>query len=65
MKICKAANVSVESYWPSLFAKYFQKNKVEDLISGVGGNISDLYYTVFTMFYITSVLGVLETIWNS
>lgn len=32
----KAANVSVESYWPSLFAKLFEKMNVGDLIVNVG-----------------------------
>lgn len=32
----KAANISVESYWPSLFAKLFEKRDVEDLILNVG-----------------------------
>ncbi|XWS35953.1 hypothetical protein CRYUN_Cryun20dG0040900 [Craigia yunnanensis] len=34
--IVKAANVSVESYWPSLFAKLFEKCNIEDLITNVG-----------------------------
>lgn len=32
----KAANISVESYWPSLFAKLFEKRDIEDLILTVG-----------------------------
>ena len=32
----KAANVEIESYWPSLFAKLFEKMNVEDLISNIG-----------------------------
>lgn len=32
----KAANLSVESYWPSLFAKLCEKRNVEDLIMNVG-----------------------------
>uniref|UniRef100_A0A3Q7G9K8 Uncharacterized protein n=1 Tax=Solanum lycopersicum TaxID=4081 RepID=A0A3Q7G9K8_SOLLC len=31
-----AANISVESYWPSLFAKLFEKRDIEDLILTVG-----------------------------
>ncbi|KAI5078864.1 hypothetical protein GOP47_0006535 [Adiantum capillus-veneris] len=34
--LLKAANVRVESYWPSLFAKLLEKRSVEDLISNVG-----------------------------
>lgn len=37
----KAANVSVESYWPSLFAKLFEKMNVEDLIVNVGAGGGD------------------------
>lgn len=32
----KAANVPVESYWPSLFAKLAEKRSVGDLIMNVG-----------------------------
>ncbi|KDP32659.1 hypothetical protein JCGZ_14779 [Jatropha curcas] len=34
--LVKAANVSVESYWPSLFAKLAEKRKLDDLIMNVG-----------------------------
>ena len=34
--LVKAANVEVESYWPSLFAKLCEKRNVEDLIMNVG-----------------------------
>lgn len=34
--IVKAAGVSVDAYWPSLFAKLFAKKSVEDLIANVG-----------------------------
>ncbi|XP_031496077.1 60S acidic ribosomal protein P1-like [Nymphaea colorata] len=34
--LVKSANVSVESYWPSLFAKLLEKRNVEDLILSVG-----------------------------
>ncbi|XP_047322548.1 60S acidic ribosomal protein P1-like [Impatiens glandulifera] len=34
--LVKAANVSVESYWPSLFAKLAEKRNIEDLIMNVG-----------------------------
>ncbi|KAL3692223.1 hypothetical protein R1sor_005874 [Riccia sorocarpa] len=34
--LCKAANVTVEAYWPGLFAKLLEKRSVEDLITNVG-----------------------------
>nr|ADB77877.1 60S acidic ribosomal protein [Wolffia arrhiza] len=34
--LVKAANVKVDSYWPSLFAKLLEKVNVENLISNVG-----------------------------
>ncbi|CAI9774211.1 unnamed protein product [Fraxinus pennsylvanica] len=34
--LVKAANVSVESYWPSLFAKLCEKRSIEDLVTNVG-----------------------------
>ncbi|KAK8485898.1 hypothetical protein V6N13_028125 [Hibiscus sabdariffa] len=34
--LVKAANVTVESYWPSLFAKLFEKCDIENLITNVG-----------------------------
>ncbi|XP_054782091.1 60S acidic ribosomal protein P1-like [Prosopis cineraria] len=35
--LAKAANVDVESYWPSLFAKLAEKRNIEDLILNAGG----------------------------
>eukprot|EP00208_Stichococcus_sp_RCC1054_P005565 CAMPEP_0206136208 /NCGR_PEP_ID=MMETSP1473-20131121/1437_1 /ASSEMBLY_ACC=CAM_ASM_001109 /TAXON_ID=1461547 /ORGANISM="Stichococcus sp, Strain RCC1054" /LENGTH=112 /DNA_ID=CAMNT_0053528567 /DNA_START=88 /DNA_END=426 /DNA_ORIENTATION=- len=35
-KLLKAANVTVDAYWPGLFAKLLQKTSIEDLISNVG-----------------------------
>ncbi|XP_058182341.1 large ribosomal subunit protein P1-like [Rhododendron vialii] len=35
-KLVKAANVDVESYWPSLFTKLVEKRNIEDLILNVG-----------------------------
>jgi large subunit ribosomal protein LP1 len=32
----KAANVTIDPYWPGLFAKLFEKTSIEDLISNVG-----------------------------
>ncbi|KAH9606705.1 hypothetical protein KSS87_003770 [Heliosperma pusillum] len=34
--LIQAANISCESYWPSLFAKLLEKKNVEDLILNVG-----------------------------
>ncbi|KAJ9188214.1 hypothetical protein P3X46_003595 [Hevea brasiliensis] len=34
--LVKAANITVESYWPSLFAKLLEKRNVDDLILNVG-----------------------------
>ncbi|KAL8166993.1 hypothetical protein V2J09_008492 [Rumex salicifolius] len=34
--LVKAANVSIEAYWPGLFAKLVEKRNVEDLIMNVG-----------------------------
>jgi ribosomal protein L12E/L44/L45/RPP1/RPP2 len=34
--LVKAANVTIDPYWPGLFAKLFEKTSIEDLISNVG-----------------------------
>ncbi|KAL2892444.1 60S acidic ribosomal protein P1 [Bienertia sinuspersici] len=34
--LVSAANISIESYWPSLFAKLLEKKNIEDLILNVG-----------------------------
>ncbi|KAL7184610.1 hypothetical protein ACSBR2_026708 [Camellia fascicularis] len=34
--LVKAANVPIESYWPGLFAKLFEKRNIDDLIMNVG-----------------------------
>ncbi|XP_078448388.1 large ribosomal subunit protein P1-like [Wolffia australiana] len=34
--LVKAANVKIDSFWPSLFAKLLEKRSVEDLILNVG-----------------------------
>jgi ribosomal protein L12E/L44/L45/RPP1/RPP2 len=34
--ILKAANVTVEPFWPGLFAKLFAKKSMDDLITNVG-----------------------------
>ncbi|CAI5489387.1 unnamed protein product [Closterium sp. Naga37s-1] len=34
--LVKAANVNVEAYWPTLFAKLLEKRSVEDLVSNIG-----------------------------
>ncbi|XP_073310773.1 large ribosomal subunit protein P1-like [Primulina huaijiensis] len=35
-KLVETANLKVESYWPSLFAKLCEKRNVEDLVMNVG-----------------------------
>ncbi|XP_048226358.1 60S acidic ribosomal protein P1 isoform X2 [Ricinus communis] len=35
-QLVKAANVQIESYWPSLFAKLAEKRNIEDLVMNVG-----------------------------
>ena len=35
-KICSAANVQVEPFWPGLFAKALEGRNIGDLISNVG-----------------------------
>ncbi|XP_010262248.1 PREDICTED: 60S acidic ribosomal protein P1-like [Nelumbo nucifera] len=34
--LVKAANVKIDSYWPGLFSKLFEKRSIEDLIVNVG-----------------------------
>lgn len=34
--LVKAANISVEPYWPALFAKLFERNSIETLLTSVG-----------------------------
>jgi large subunit ribosomal protein LP1 len=34
--LVKAANVTVDAYWPGLFAKLLEKRNVDDLITSVG-----------------------------
>lgn len=34
--LVKAANVSMEGFWPSLFAKLCEKRSVDDLITNIG-----------------------------
>ncbi|CAN6688692.1 unnamed protein product [Malus baccata var. baccata] len=34
--LAKAANVTVESYWPGLFAKLAEKRDIDDIILNVG-----------------------------
>lgn len=38
--IVKAAGVTVEPYWPGLFAKLFEKKNIADLITNVGAGDS-------------------------
>ncbi|KAI3807970.1 hypothetical protein L1987_23909 [Smallanthus sonchifolius] len=40
--LVSAANVNIESYWPSLFAKLCEKKNLDDLIMNVGaGGVGD------------------------
>ncbi|XP_020271165.1 60S acidic ribosomal protein P1-like, partial [Asparagus officinalis] len=36
--LVNAVNVKIESYWPGLFAKLFEKKNIEDLILNVGSS---------------------------
>ncbi|CBI34607.3 hypothetical protein AAG906_033913 [Vitis piasezkii] len=47
--LLKAANVSVESYWPGLFAKLVEKKSVDDLIMNVGSGGGGAPMAVATM----------------
>merc|ERR1712226_1487479 len=38
--ILKAANVSVEPFWPGLFAKCLESVNIKDLVSNVGSGVS-------------------------
>lgn len=35
----QAANITVEPYWPGLFAKLFAKKNMDDLITNVGAGV--------------------------
>ena len=35
--VVKAAGVTIEPYWPALFAKLLERKSIEDLITNVGG----------------------------
>ena len=35
--LVKAANVTIEPYWPSLFAKLAEKRNIDDLVLNAGG----------------------------
>lgn len=51
--ILKAANVTVEPYWPSLFAKLFAKKDIGDLITNVGAG----EHTACIMHYIIHAIA--------
>ncbi|KAI8021495.1 60S acidic ribosomal protein P1 [Camellia lanceoleosa] len=38
--LLKAANLSVESYWPNLFAKLAEKKSIDDLIINVASAVA-------------------------
>lgn len=46
--IVKAAGITVEPYWPSLFAKLFSNKKVEDLICNIGAGVCPAQTAVVT-----------------
>ena len=37
--LIKAANVTVDPYWPGLFAKLFEKTSIDDLLSNIGSGV--------------------------
>jgi len=41
--LIKAAGVTVEPYWPGLFAKLFEKRSIGDLITNVGAGETVLF----------------------
>lgn len=49
--LVKAANITVESYWPGLFAKLLEKRSVEDLITNVGSGLP-----LFRPLFVFSIL---------
>ncbi|EFC48875.1 60S acidic ribosomal protein P1 [Naegleria gruberi] len=38
--LTEAAGVTVEPFWPSVFAKFFSKHPVSDILSNIGGSAS-------------------------
>ncbi|KAG2392718.1 hypothetical protein C9374_011443 [Naegleria lovaniensis] len=36
--LVNAANVEMEPFWPSVFAKFFQKKPVSDILANIGGS---------------------------
>ena len=38
--LIKAANVTVDPYWPGLFAKLFEKTSIDDLLSNIGSGMT-------------------------
>ena len=58
--IIKAAGISVEPYWPGLFAKLFEKRSIGDLISNVGAGALSLSFllNVRQSYHVACVSGV-------
>ena len=54
--VVKAANVKVESYWPTLFAKLLEKRSVEDLILSVGSGIPPTSISCYYAYDCTMIL---------
>jgi hypothetical protein len=61
--ILKAANVTVEPYWPSLFAKLFAKKSIGDLITNVGAGECHALFCMHA-FTISEFVGLYFGIWE-
>ena len=47
--LVKAAGVTVEPYWPGLFAKLFEKRSIADLITNVGAGEFKASYALLSV----------------
>lgn len=63
--IVKAAGVTVEPYWPGLFAKLFENKSIADLITNVGAGMSSKAFLIstFTVSVEASLLMGQEPLW--
>ncbi|KAI5561684.1 hypothetical protein BDE02_15G004200 [Populus trichocarpa] len=55
--LVKAANVTVESYWPSLFAKLAEKRNVGDLIMNIGAVVVLLLLLLLLLLLVLQPVG--------